>query len=97
MSSSIFSYEIRPRKQGGWMLLLLEDGAEVGGGIAPDYDDLYAEAELWIESRARPSPIAEKLRQRRARGSKSATDDEASQESCPCPPRRGRKAAGGDQ
>ncbi|MDY0331794.1 MAG: hypothetical protein RBR52_15050 [Thiomonas sp.] len=51
-----YEYTITPRSAdlgGGWRLRLLEDGAEVGGGVYPadEYADACTEAVSWLESR----------------------------------------------
>jgi hypothetical protein len=41
------SYEVRSRPDGGWKLVLFEDGEEAGGGVgeADDYDFLIEQGE----------------------------------------------------
>jgi len=62
-----YSYQIDPRSVevgGGWRLLLLENGEEVGSGIFPPielvgdelclqiaYDDAMCEASVWIKEK----------------------------------------------
>lgn len=51
-----YRYIITPRSAdlgGGWRLRLLEDGAEVGGGVYPtdEYSDAYNAGEEWLASR----------------------------------------------
>lgn len=38
------SIEIQPRNEGGWKLILLEDGEEVGGGVYEAGDEGYCDA-----------------------------------------------------